>query len=316
MSNKNEKDPPSSGPSNPFGDIMPWQVCQRNLFALLSLRTKYREPISTDLRNRKGLMDPEDSLRRCLIERAALWLQEVLKEIYRRVDLMERAAVVRYPPYEGDRFRTLLFVELPKWRLSDDWVQICNRFADEIRRQYPKCLQLICVPATMINSADLSDNTNPNPILDPAFLDLTDLRQRFGFDFYCDPADCPPFVTAQRTKYCIRVKPGSGWDTCISNFVKEFSDGTALPKPSSDIVPLRTKANDRKITDHDRDGAERALNDPKKYPSMTAREIAAALNTSIQAVYKHPELELFPTGNRSRRWTTESVLAIRNSLPE
>jgi len=72
----------------------------------------------------------------------------------------------------------------------------------------------------------------------------------------------------------------------------------------------------RLITNHDRADAKRILGDPSKYPYMTAREVAAALGISTKAVYEHPRIEKFATGNRSRRWTTASVLAIINSLPQ
>ena len=69
------------------------------------------------------------------------------------------------------------------------------------------------------------------------------------------------------------------------------------------------------ITDQDRVCAERKLRDQSKYPSMTAREVAAVLGISRNAVYDHPLLEKHPTGNRRRLYTTASGLVVLNSPP-
>jgi DNA invertase Pin-like site-specific DNA recombinase len=62
--------------------------------------------------------------------------------------------------------------------------------------------------------------------------------------------------------------------------------------------------------------AQRAVKDSVKYPTMTAEEVMAKLHLSKSAVYEHPKLERAPTGTRSVRYTTKSVIAVLESNPE
>lgn len=61
--------------------------------------------------------------------------------------------------------------------------------------------------------------------------------------------------------------------------------------------------------------ADRKMNDPDRYPTMTAQEAMAALNLSSSKVYDHHHLERVSTGTRAVRFTTKSVLAVKNSPP-
>jgi len=86
-----------------------------------------------------------------------------------------------------------------------------------------------------------------------------------------------------------------------------------LGKPNKRGKRRSRKKPTGQITDQDRNSAQRKLKDPSKYPYMTAREVAAALGISIKSVYEHSEIARFRTGTRKCLWTTESVLAVRNS---
>jgi hypothetical protein len=85
----------------------------------------------------------------------------------------------------------------------------------------------------------------------------------------------------------------------------------------SEQIDRRPRASRNELpNDHDLMMANRKLSDPSKYRHMNAREIAVALGISIKSVYEHSVLERFPTGTRKRLWTTESVMAVKNSPPE
>lgn len=62
--------------------------------------------------------------------------------------------------------------------------------------------------------------------------------------------------------------------------------------------------------------ANNKMSDPKKYPDMTAKEAMAALQLGKSAIYEHPGLARVPTGTRAVRFTTQSVIDIKNSPPE
>src|SRR5579864_7959542 len=69
----------------------------------------------------------------------------------------------------------------------------------------------------------------------------------------------------------------------------------------------------RKLSGLDYASASRKVSDQTKYPTMTAREIAAHLGIGVNTVYEHPNLEAVSTGTRKRLWTTKSVIAVKNS---
>jgi hypothetical protein len=210
--------------SNPFGK-MPLQVCERNLARLLSWFAEYPDhpdPESTDLGDLSGRTKMEIArlFEGCIIERHARQLQLLLKEIYREVDCMEQAAVLRYPPYTRRRFHTHL---LPERRFPDHWLRIRDELDEEFRQQYPECLRLSCVSVSRVNSFDDS----ANPILDGAFLDLKRCFPKL--DLYCDPADSPPLVTDRYTGEKIVITAAGGWETCIAVIVQAFLARTTLP---------------------------------------------------------------------------------------
>lgn len=64
--------------------------------------------------------------------------------------------------------------------------------------------------------------------------------------------------------------------------------------------------------------ANRALDNPDKYPVMTAEEVMACprLRLRKSAVYEHPKLERAPTGCRAVQFTTKSVIALLESSPD
>jgi len=62
--------------------------------------------------------------------------------------------------------------------------------------------------------------------------------------------------------------------------------------------------------------ARRKMSDPHKNPVMNANEVMAALQLSRSAVYEHRRLQRSATGNAAVRFTTESVIAVKNSPPE
>jgi hypothetical protein len=70
------------------------------------------------------------------------------------------------------------------------------------------------------------------------------------------------------------------------------------------------------VRDRDRQMAKIKTENPARYPRMTAREAAAALQLSKSAIYEHPLLERAGTGASKVLFTTKSVLAVKNSSPE
>jgi hypothetical protein len=85
---------------------------------------------------------------------------------------------------------------------------------------------------------------------------------------------------------------------------KSLNAELVVPKAQQEVSP---KPNQHRFT------ADKRLADPVTYPCMSALEIAAALGISLSAVYEHPGLIRFNTGNRKRLWTTLSVIAVRDS---
>ena len=84
MSNKNEKDPPSSHPSDSFVK-MPLSVWRRILDELFLMLAEYPEPDSPDLRDLRGRtrMDIEYLFKHCIIARVAKRRMRGLQEIVR-----------------------------------------------------------------------------------------------------------------------------------------------------------------------------------------------------------------------------------------
>ena len=80
--------------------------------------------------------------------------------------------------------------------------------------------------------------------------------------------------------------------------------------------PSRNAIEGHRPSDRDIQMANRKCADPSKYPTMTAREIAARVGISLQSVYEHPGLEKVNTGTRKRLWTTVSVNALQTSPVE
>ncbi len=70
------------------------------------------------------------------------------------------------------------------------------------------------------------------------------------------------------------------------------------------------------VRDRDRQMAKTKMENPARYPRMTAREAAAALQLSKSAIYEHPLLEKAGTGTSKVLFTTKSVLAVKDSLPD
>lgn len=62
--------------------------------------------------------------------------------------------------------------------------------------------------------------------------------------------------------------------------------------------------------------AQRKLDDPDKYPAMTPQELRAVVPVGRSSSYEHPKLDRYPTGNRTKLWTTKSVKALLNSPPD
>jgi hypothetical protein len=60
----------------------------------------------------------------------------------------------------------------------------------------------------------------------------------------------------------------------------------------------------------------RKMNDPAAHPRMDPKEVMVALELSKSAVYEHKGLERVATGTRAVRFSTKSVVALRNSPPE
>lgn len=85
-------------------------------------------------------------------------------------------------------------------------------------------------------------------------------------------------------------------------------NGSAAKAKGRQSQPIEPRLSDRA-------SAERALSDPAKYPTMTPKEVMAALHLK-KVVYEHPKLVRASTGTRNVRFTTASVKAIRESSPE
>jgi hypothetical protein len=85
------------------------------------------------------------------------------------------------------------------------------------------------------------------------------------------------------------------------------------------VISLMGKSNgarEAESTDKDLKMANIKMADPVKYPRMTAKEAMAALGLSRSAIYDHRTIERASTGNKSVRFTTQSILNTRNSPPE
>ena len=80
--------------------------------------------------------------------------------------------------------------------------------------------------------------------------------------------------------------------------------------------PSTRNSENNSETVHNRRRASDKMNDPAAYPEMNAREVMVALELSKSAVYEHKGLERVATGTRAVRFSTKSVVALKNSPPE
>jgi len=113
-------------------------------------------------------------------------------------------------------------------------------------------------------------------------------------------------VQLAKDGHSLHVDPGAQ-----TNIAKERAVPQALKIRDQYRVPnLESNANALTAT------VNRKLSDPSKYPILNPREVMCALSLSKSAVYEHKDLERSSTGNRAVRFTTASVLAVKNSSPE
>jgi hypothetical protein len=94
------------------------------------------------------------------------------------------------------------------------------------------------------------------------------------------------------------------WEAVLAVFQAKAKEGVAVPQvDNSSGGGLHQRAR-------------RKMGDPAANPEMDAKEVMVALGLSKSAVYEHPRLDRVSTGIRAVRFTTKSVLALKDSAPE
>jgi hypothetical protein len=101
----------------------------------------------------------------------------------------------------------------------------------------------------------------------------------------------------------------------VTPIVVPGQDAATIDAPPTPTETPRT-GQEARWSEHDLEMANRKMSDPAKYPLMTAKEVMAYLQISKSTVYEHPGLERAPTGTKAARFTTKSVIAVKNSAPE
>jgi hypothetical protein len=116
-----------------------------------------------------------------------------------------------------------------------------------------------------------------------------------------------------------------------ADFKKGLEQGWEIPyagpaqyAPPPSIIPATEQGQDSDAgarsatssTNRHFESARRKISDPLKSPHMSAHEVMAILGISKSAVYDHSKLVRASTGTGKVLFTTESVLAVKNSAPE
>ncbi len=134
-----------------------------------------------------------------------------------------------------------------------------------------------------------------------------------------DPRKLDERITSELTEKLLRT-----WrlkfDSSLEYGLEKAKHGARIslamqlaPSAATNQAAEAAKANpqDRYLTQ-----ARRKTNDAHNNPSMNAKEAMAALQLSKTAVYEHKHLVRVNNGTRSVRFTTDSVIAVKNSPPE